>query len=237
MLFQLQINDTKYKFGIDENTEEILNILFNKFNEHIINNPLIEPIAKEPEYSNTDDDNSNNNSSDDNNSNDNDNSTDDNKENYNGEYKKYYKNGKVKTVENYIDGSMHGEFIYYNKNGELDEIINYVYGSKDGKYYKYNNGILEIECEYYRDEYLGEGLVGAYITYYSNGKIKDIHNYDHDRLDGEFCEYYYNGGKKTLGNYEGGYKHGYEYKYDENGVVISKIFIDDTKEDDEDDTN
>lgn len=252
LLFQFEIHDKRYKFGTDDETEKILALLYDKFTEHINNHMFINPLPlpiEEPIGENSDDEQE---ESDEEKSVDYEAESDDEQEEssesdtendcYNdGEYRKYYNNGNIKKIGNYYDGSKHGEFMYYNENGELDEIVNYSYGCKDGKYYKYNNdnqrSFLEYECSYYRDEYMGECLVDSYITYYPNGQIKDIHNYDHDRLDGEYTEYYETEDPtiekiKTTGNYQNGYKYGYEYKYDENGVLISKIFIDENCEED-----
>ncbi len=155
----------------------------------------------------------------------------------NGKVVNYYQNGILESEEYYEDNCLHGECKYYNENGLLDEVINYEFDSMDGKYYKYNNGVLETECEYYRDEYMGESLVGDYINYYSqgefNGSIKDICTYEDGQKNGEYKEYYIGNGKiKAKGNYKHNYKVGYEYRYDIEGNLIQKVLVDERDKDD-----
>jgi antitoxin component YwqK of YwqJK toxin-antitoxin module len=154
----------------------------------------------------------------------------------NGELKKYYYDGTLECVEYYEEDCRHGECRYYNEDGLLDEVINYINDSMDGKYYKYKEGILEIECEYYRDEYMGESLVGDYINYYSqsefNGQIKDICCYEDGKKNGEYIKYHENGKIKAKGNYENNYLVGYEYRYDIDGNLIEKVFVDENEDDD-----
>jgi antitoxin component YwqK of YwqJK toxin-antitoxin module len=165
----------------------------------------------------------------------------------NGESTKFYSNGTLKRADNFVDGRKDGETRIYNSKSQLEERINYVDNMKHGKYYKYTSGHLEYECKYYYSQskfgdHIGEVLVGEYINYYYSenkliGNIKSIYNYDEDRLHGEYKEYHIgtsdnNGHIKTLGTYYNGYKYGYESTYDENGELISQIFIDETNEED-----
>lgn len=159
-----------------------------------------------------------------------------------GKLIRYYKNGIINTIEYYEDGYKEGECKYYNEKGLLDEVINYINDSMDGYYYKYNDGVLETKCEYFKDEYTGESLVGDYINYYPNGSIKYICCYDDGQKNGEYIEYYEsiddkNGKIKAKGNYESNYKIGYEYRYDIDGCLIEKVFVDEHESQDEETYN
>ena len=154
-----------------------------------------------------------------------------------GILKRYYSNGNLECEENYEYNYREGASCYYNKNSLLDEVINYINDSMDGYYYKYNNDnemvILETKCEYYKDEYMGESLVGDYINYYPNGQIKDICIYEDGRKNGEYKEFYDNGKLKAEGNYEHGNLVGYELRYDIDGNFIEKVFVDDNMDEEE----
>jgi antitoxin component YwqK of YwqJK toxin-antitoxin module len=149
--------------------------------------------------------------------------------------KYYYKStsnciGLLQNETNYEEGYRHGECKSYDKNGRLEELSNFENDCIVGDYYKYKNGILETKCEYYKDEYMGESLVGDYINYYcsdsdDDGKIKNICTYEDGAKNGEYREYYNNGILKTLGNYTHNCKQGFEYRYDETGNLIDKVFI------------
>ncbi len=341
LLYEFEIMDKRYNFGIDNNLENVLDEYFNTFKEHINNNPLqITPNdtlnnddeqsdndnddtqSNNDEQSNNDDEQSNNdnddtqsvysdndddndeqsnNDNDDEQSNNDDNTQSDNDNDdeqsvysddtdsdceYNkepdGNYEEYshenqlkkkytIKNGKLTSISKYyhwqgdgcgqlmeeskyingkkdglsvkyfpngilhkssfyINGRKEGETIIYNEKGHLVKKMNYINNFLDGKYYLYKDGKLQIECEYYQDEYMGECLVGDYINYYPNGNIKDICCYEDGKKHGSYYEYHENGRFKTEGRYEYNYKVGYEYRYDINGNLINTLFIDENND-------
>ena len=50
-----------------------------------------------------------------------------------GLYKKYYSNGQLWVIRNYIDGKLNGEYKTYVY-GQLSSICNYIDGKENGEY-------------------------------------------------------------------------------------------------------
>jgi antitoxin component YwqK of YwqJK toxin-antitoxin module len=65
---------------------------------------------------------------------------------YTGPKIEYYRNGAIKSRENYRDGIRHGRFIRYYENGRLAFLVNYVNGNRDGFERRYHeNGEIREE--------------------------------------------------------------------------------------------
>lgn len=86
------------------------------------------------------------------------------------------------------------------------------------------NGVLRYEWFFVTDT-----LTGRKVTYWPNGKVKEIHNYDKGRLNGEYLGYYENGDIARSCNFYKGIIRGPSLKYFENGkrlVETEKYFLD-----------
>lgn len=126
---------------------------------------------------------------------------------FSGTIEYFYKNGKLKQKEDYVDGKLDGEFIRNHTNGQLNASWAYTNGVRNGKCKSYHsNGQLEENKNYI----LGE-LDGIYEEYYDNGQLKEKKNYILGEIDGIYESYYLNGqlnSKKhyKLGKYDGVYE-------------------------------
>jgi uncharacterized protein len=56
-----------------------------------------------------------------------------------GVYKKYYYNGQIYIICNFINGILHGEYKSYHKNGQLFNECYHVDGKLNGEYKQYHN--------------------------------------------------------------------------------------------------
>jgi len=54
-----------------------------------------------------------------------------------GEWKEWYKNGKLKEVTNWEKGQQHGGYWFYNEKGELITKGKYLHGAKKGRWINY----------------------------------------------------------------------------------------------------
>ncbi len=121
-----------------------------------------------------------------------------------GEWKKYYKNGNLRSIITYADNGQ-GLFAtiknatcrYYYDSGELDEVCIYKNGKKNG----------------------------ARKIYFKNGNLKQTMNYENNLLNGKFEEYYQNGDLKFKGNFVNDKIDGLvEIMYPDNRKDISVIY-------------
>ena len=71
-----------------------------------------------------------------------------------GEYKRYFSDGQLNEICNYINDKINGEYKSYHTNGKLKEISNYIDGKLNGEYKLYDsNGKLEKICNYINDRW------------------------------------------------------------------------------------
>jgi TonB family protein len=105
-----------------------------------------------------------------------------------GEYKYYYKNGKLSSKENYSNKLLHGEYIKYFENGDIYSTRQYVQGKPEGifKYY-FENGKIR------RYENYVEGELVEKKCYTKEGK--DTVYYASNRFP------IFNEGKETINEY------------------------------------
>jgi antitoxin component YwqK of YwqJK toxin-antitoxin module len=70
-----------------------------------------------------------------------------------GEYKKWYENGKLDVHCFYNDRKLNGEYKHWNENGQLLNHCFYKQGKKEGEYKSwYDNGQLAEHCFYRGDD-------------------------------------------------------------------------------------
>lgn len=87
----------------------------------------------------------------------------------NGEFKSYYKTGKITEILNYKNGKLHGNSKRYADNGKLLDDLTYYEGKLQGlaKYYNVE-GQLIYSGNYENDEKVGEW------EYFENGKLENV---------------------------------------------------------------
>jgi antitoxin component YwqK of YwqJK toxin-antitoxin module len=132
----------------------------------------------------------------------------------NGQYSKYYESGNIKIKTNFSDGNLNGIlYEYYNKPHRLKKKCYYTDGTLNGDYISYHkNGKKQIKANF--EDGLKEGWV---IKYHKNGRIKEKIKYEKGKINGIFISYYPNGAKKVVGHYSGGEETGTWYYYDKDG--------------------
>ena len=121
---------------------------------------------------------------------------------YNGNWKSYYKNGQIKTNANYIYGQLNGVFASY-----------------------YENGLLKSEGHYKNNK-----RKGFWKFFYENGGIKQKSNYRYGKLRGHFRSFYQNGQIESEGNFiDIEEKRGiWKYYYDSGQLQEEHIYKDGT---------
>ena len=164
-----------------------------------------------------------------------------------GNYKKYYRNGKLMQELNLVMGSPDGACREYNMDGELESSIQFTKGYLNGKYMKYENNSPTCIATF-KDNLLCDSLVYFYpnhtvsekvlakndtvikkVKYYENGKVKEemIFNNQSAYTIGEelmvsqsFIETIIASEFNSLRNVNGDFKNYYE-----SGQILSEGYI------------
>ena len=125
---------------------------------------------------------------------------------------------KIKTEVNYENGILEGEFVKYYRNGKKQEKSHYQNGVKDGiSFWFFENESISIEYPYAKGE-----INGVAKTYYNDGTLKTESAYLNNELNGQKKEYFLSKKLKSKGYYKDGKKEGKWYTYNEDGSV-SKV--------------
>ncbi len=111
-----------------------------------------------------------------------------------GKWQYYHPDGKTIMIEeNYLNGVLEGEFKSYYKTGKITEILNYKTGKLHGNTKRFaDNGILLDDLNYKNGKL--EGLAKYYNV---DGKLIYTGKYENDEKVGEW-EYYENGKKENV---------------------------------------
>ena len=86
-------------------------------------------------------------------------------ENFTGQIIKKYKNGQVKSIENFKNGKLNGEFKEFFENGSLFQVGTFKNGDMKNIKVFYENGNLKFEQNL-------KDRKGKYRGYYPNGKLE-----------------------------------------------------------------
>ena len=86
-------------------------------------------------------------------------------ENFTGQVIKKYKNGQVKSIENFKNGKLNGEFKEFFEDGNLSQIATFKNGDMKNIKVFYENGKLKFEQNL-------KNRKGKYRGYYPNGKLE-----------------------------------------------------------------
>ena len=86
-------------------------------------------------------------------------------ENFTGQIVKKYKDGQVKSIENFKNGKLNGEFKEFFENGSLFQIGTFKNGDMKNIKVFYENGNLKFEQNL-------KDRKGKYRGYYPNGKLE-----------------------------------------------------------------
>lgn len=166
-----------------------------------------------------------------------------------GEYTKYYNNGKTKSSFYIENGKIEGIFCTYYRNGNLSNCIEFVNGKIHGKEtIFYRDGRKSSEIKYHQDSLLsqkeyyykkdilvkiGNWTIDSAVTYKKVSQLtfknflqteqKDI------SINGYYVEYYPNGSKKLEGVYRNRKKYGAWTYYDIKGSIEQQLLFSNDK--------
>jgi TonB family protein len=107
----------------------------------------------------------------------------------NGEWIRYYENGKIEIKGSYLNGKKHGEWTYFYKNGQIKQQGKYVLNNQSGKWLSYfENGEIKEELDFfqypedYEDETNSSNLDEMRVTIdpknVSQSKLDELYFYD-----------------------------------------------------------
>jgi antitoxin component YwqK of YwqJK toxin-antitoxin module len=130
----------------------------------------------------------------------------------------FYDSGKLLREENYLNGKREGQMTEWNDSGKVITQGEYIDGMKEGKW------IYEIQD--FREEgmYKNDQKDGVWSSYYvENSQLKFTGKYVEGLPDGKHISYYFDGKKKEVGKYIMGNKDGdWEY-YNPDGTLLLTV--------------
>lgn len=92
----------------------------------------------------------------------------------NGKWLTFYKNGKLKSIENWKNGVLNGKYIIYNNRGYKTLETFYSNGQEHGIYKLFHkNGVPHIIGKFYRGK-----AINVWNYYNQRGNLIGTHNYD-----------------------------------------------------------
>jgi antitoxin component YwqK of YwqJK toxin-antitoxin module len=109
----------------------------------------------------------------------------------------FYSNGQVALIINwYNDPNNNGFEKKFYPNGELKYLANYINGLMEGEFFEYHdNGQVKVAGYYVNDK-----KHGTFTKYFKNGRVQQVSNYVRNKLSGEFKKYNYRSGD-IIANY------------------------------------
>lgn len=125
----------------------------------------------------------------------------------NGDYERYYSNGKLEMIGNHDMGYKTGKWSFYHENGQLQKELTYINQEIDGVYKSFHeNGVPFQTGQYEKGRKTGkwfyknsENVLGSVTIYdndhkridwyFDNGKVKRSENYKYNGKSEEDCKY------------------------------------------------
>jgi antitoxin component YwqK of YwqJK toxin-antitoxin module len=133
----------------------------------------------------------------------------------NGEFKSFFKNGNIETIDTRVNDIANGVYRKYFENGKLKEEGNFNNNKVHGIVKKYNeSGNLLYEVNY--DKGIKNGIEREFFT---SGKTKKEFQYKNGKQDGLCKDYYENGNIKSEITMRNDKAHGAVKTYFENGKI------------------
>jgi antitoxin component YwqK of YwqJK toxin-antitoxin module len=138
-----------------------------------------------------------------------------------GEWRYYYRDGRLDGIENYRDGKLHGAGEYYHENGNLLMRGNYVDGERNGTFTFYDKMGAVSAVETYRN-----GKVqGVKYSYYPSGVLKATEEFVDNVSTGKFEQFYSNGIKRKSGTTANDELTGpYQYYHEDGTLAIEGAY-------------
>ena len=135
-----------------------------------------------------------------------------------GEWKEYYKTGRIKEIAQYKKGNYNGPYQYFENDGSLSISSAYADGALVNTHQVYYpTGKLYQKSEYTDGKYDGE-----FIRYYPVGGVQLTAEFELDNLEESIIRYYPDGTLDSKTGYNEGLENGPYEEYYDNGAVYSK---------------
>ncbi|MBF9000149.1 SEL1-like repeat protein [Vibrio nitrifigilis] len=121
-----------------------------------------------------------------------------------GEFKQYFRNGKLQKVSHFdLMGTQNKEMKLYFKTGQLHQTAFYKNGEVDGPVVTYHaNGVIESQEHYHNGKH-DDGLCKHYDEH---GKLSRVHTYKNGFYEGDYIDYYPSGKEETHSIYKDGHQ-------------------------------
>ena len=141
------------------------------------------------------------------------------KHNKDGEWKEWYRDGRLKNKFYFNNGDLNGVCSRYSVRGDMIELAEYTDGKLNGKHVIfYPNGSI-----HYMQQYAEGRKEGKKISYDRNGNVTHIETYNNDQLNGQFVDYL----QRIQCNYKDGVLCGEFIQYtNDNQIMMNVIFLD-----------
>lgn len=134
-----------------------------------------------------------------------------------GEFKRYYENGALKSVLNFSNQGREAEAKIYHQNGYLSAKGKYISQKKEGTWQFYSEFINDyLVCE---EIYSGNLRNGRSVKYYPGGIIAEKLNFVNDITQGEWIKYYDNGNISLKSSFSDGKINGKFEAWFEDGTL------------------
>lgn len=136
--------------------------------------------------------------------------------NQHGKFIYYYPNGKIEEVRTRINGINHGEKLVYHTNGKLQSKGSFDHGYEEGNFVSFHyNGNKYMEASY------EHGLIrDSSVYYYESGEKEKCYYYDFKGDEIKLKSYYKNGKLASIENFENGFLHGITTRFNESGMLM-----------------
>ena len=131
-----------------------------------------------------------------------------------GEWKRFFKNGQLESIENYRNDTLHGRQLIYYPNGQLYIKRTYLKGKEiDSTIWYHDNG--QVHIQEFRDS-LGRKQ-GLFRIFYSNGQPSQIAYSKDGKLDGQSRSFFDNGQPWDIREYRLGKSVGTRIEFSKTG--------------------
>lgn len=135
----------------------------------------------------------------------------------NGEWKTYFKNGRLASVENYKNDTLNGPRIFYFPDGQCQSRMNYKMGIQVDSFFFYSSNGKVSHQGFSNPQGKDEG---PFKIYHDNGQLSQIGQYVNGYMDGEFRSFYKSGKLKEVQYYKMNKKTGTWIQLSEAGDTI-----------------
>ncbi len=135
---------------------------------------------------------------------------------HDGVYESYYPNGKVNMTMKYTADKLNGPYKSYHPDGKIDVEGTIKDNQKEGLF----TARFRDDKIYVKKNYLLGKENGEFVKYYENGKVRQEGVYKNEKPVGTWKSYYMNGQLDEVSNYnDAGNENGTQQYYDVDGVL------------------